>query len=91
LFVFDDNANALVISPASHFMVASMIGDKTDATLGYSGSAVDVELAVAHYFPNTILSVDAALKGRTIHAGGRCSVILDGHTQFIKDVRTPLP
>jgi prepilin-type N-terminal cleavage/methylation domain-containing protein len=24
-----------------------------------------------------------------IHAGGRCRVFLDGHTQFIKDVRTP--
>jgi prepilin-type N-terminal cleavage/methylation domain-containing protein len=63
----------------------------TDATLGFIGSAVDVELAVDPYYPQTIPSVDPALKGRTIHAGGRCRVFLDGHTQFIKDSRTPLP
>ena len=63
----------------------------TDATLGLINGAVDVELAVDPYFPKTIPSVDAALKGRTIHAGGRCRVFLDGHTQFVKDARTPLP
>jgi hypothetical protein len=42
------------------------------------------------YFPGTIAAVDANLKGRTIHAGGRCRVFLDGHVQFIKDARTPL-
>jgi len=50
-----------------------------------------VELAVDPYYPKTIPSVDPELKGRTIHAGGRCRVYLDGHTQFIKDTRTPLP
>jgi len=63
----------------------------TDATLGPISSAVDVELVVDPYFPKTIGTVDPALKGRTIHAGGRCRVFLDGHTQFIKDTRTPLP
>lgn len=63
----------------------------TDATLGPIYGPADVELAVDPYYPQTIPSVDPALKGRTIHAGGRCRVFLDGHTQFIKDARTPLP
>jgi prepilin-type N-terminal cleavage/methylation domain-containing protein len=63
----------------------------TDATLGPIYGPTDVELVVDPYFPNTIGTVDPALKGRTIHAGGRCRVFLDGHTQFIKDTRTPLP
>ena len=66
----------------------------TDATLGPIYGPTDVELVVDPYFPNTptgATTVDPALKGRTIHAGGRCRVFLDGHTQFIKDTRTPLP
>ena len=63
----------------------------TDATLGTVNGASDVELVVDPYFPKTIGTVDPALKGRTIHAGGRCRVFLDNHVQFIKDARTPLP
>ena len=63
----------------------------TDKTLGTINGASDVELAVDSYFPNTIPSVLPELKGRTIHAGGRCRVFLDDHVQFIKDTRTPLP
>ena len=62
----------------------------SDSTLGLIAGAPDVELAVDPYFPKTIPSVDTNLKGRTIHAGGRCRVFLDGHVQFIKDSRTPL-
>jgi prepilin-type N-terminal cleavage/methylation domain-containing protein len=62
-----------------------------DATVGPINGPVDVELAVDPYYPKTIPSVDPALKGRTIHAGGRCRVFLDDHTQFIKDSRTPWP
>ena len=63
----------------------------TDATLGLITGPVDVELVVDPYYPKTIPSVDPALKGCTIHAGGRCRAFLDGHTEFIKDTRTPLP
>ena len=63
----------------------------TDATLGPIYGPTDVELTVDPYFPNTVPTVDPSLKGRTIHAGGRCRVFLDGHTQFIRDTRTPLP
>jgi prepilin-type N-terminal cleavage/methylation domain-containing protein len=62
----------------------------TDATLGIINGASDVELVVDPYFPNTVPSVDPALKGRTIHAGGRCRVFLDGHVQFLRDARTPM-
>jgi prepilin-type N-terminal cleavage/methylation domain-containing protein len=61
-----------------------------DPTVGPITGPTDVELAVDPYFPGTIATVDANLKGRTIHAGGRCRVFLDGHVQFIKDARTPL-
>jgi prepilin-type N-terminal cleavage/methylation domain-containing protein len=60
-----------------------------DATVGPISGPTDVELVVDPYFPKTIPTIDPALKGRTIHAGGRCRVFLDGHTQFIKDSRTP--
>jgi prepilin-type N-terminal cleavage/methylation domain-containing protein len=61
-----------------------------DALLGVIAGPVDVELAVDPYFPNTSPTVDADLKGRTIHSGGRCRDFLDGHVQFITDSRTPL-
>ncbi len=62
-----------------------------DPTIGPINGPTDVELVVDPYFPKTIPTVTLELKGRTIHAGGRCRVFLDGHTQFIKDARTPLP
>ena len=60
-----------------------------DPTVGVISGSSDVELVVDPYFPNTIGTVDPVLKGRTIHAGGRSRVFLDGHTQFIRDSRTP--
>jgi hypothetical protein len=58
-----------------------------DPTIGPINGPTDVELVVDPYFPNTIPSVDSTLKGRTIHAGGRCRIFLDGHVQFLKDAR----
>jgi hypothetical protein len=63
----------------------------TDALLGVVNGASDVELAVDPYYPNTTPNTPAGFSGRTIHAGGRCRSFLDGHTQFLKDARTPLP
>jgi prepilin-type N-terminal cleavage/methylation domain-containing protein len=60
-----------------------------DPTVGLITGATDVELAVDPYFPNTVPSVPAGMSGRTIHAGGRDRVYLDGHVQFLKDTRTP--
>ncbi|MFZ0826158.1 MAG: type II secretion system protein [Verrucomicrobiia bacterium] len=61
-----------------------------DPTIGLISGPSDVELAVDSYFPKTIPTVPTALLGRTIHAGGRNRVYLDGHVQYIKDPRTPL-
>lgn len=61
-----------------------------DPTVGPISGPVDVELAVDPYFPSTVPTVLPELKGKTIHPGGRSRVFLDGHTQFIKDSRTPL-
>jgi len=60
-----------------------------DPTVGPINGAVDVELVVDPYFPNTVPTVPAGFSGRTIHGGGRCRVFLDGHTQFLRDARTP--
>jgi prepilin-type N-terminal cleavage/methylation domain-containing protein len=62
-----------------------------DPTVGIINGAADVELAVDPYYPKTIPTVAPELLGHTVHAGGRCRVFLDGHVQFIKDTRTPLP
>jgi len=61
-----------------------------DPTVGIINGASDVELVVDPYFPNTVPTAPAGFSGRTIHRGGRCRVFLDGHTQFLRDARTPL-
>ena len=61
-----------------------------DPIIGPVGGPVDVELVVDPYFPGTIPSVAPELKGRTIHAGGRNRLMLDGHVYFLKDGRIPL-
>ncbi len=60
-----------------------------DPTIGPISGAADVELFVDPYYPKTVPTVPAGFKGRTVHAGGRNRVFLDGHTQFLQDTRTP--
>ena len=60
-----------------------------DPTVGVIRGPSDVELAVDPYFPMTIPTVPANLLGRTIHAGGRNRMYLDGSAGFFKDSRTP--
>jgi prepilin-type N-terminal cleavage/methylation domain-containing protein/prepilin-type processing-associated H-X9-DG protein len=48
----------------------------------------DVELVVDPYFPRTIPSVPAALKGLSVHMGGRNRLFLDSHVKWLRDVRT---
>jgi prepilin-type N-terminal cleavage/methylation domain-containing protein len=74
----------------THSQAVSDLQIANDANVGPINGTMDVELAVDSYFPNTISTVSSDLKGRTIHRGGRCRVFLDGHTQFIRDSRTPL-
>ena len=60
-----------------------------DPTLGKIRGWSDVELAVDPYFPNTIPSVSADLKGWSFHHGGRNRLYLDGHAAYFRDSRTP--
>jgi prepilin-type N-terminal cleavage/methylation domain-containing protein/prepilin-type processing-associated H-X9-DG protein len=59
-----------------------------DPIVGDPQSAAEVELAVDPYFPRTIPSVPAALKGRAVHRGGRNRLFLDGHGKWLRDART---
>ena len=47
----------------------------------------DTELLVDPYFPKTIPSVSAALKGKSVHMGGRNRLFLDMHVHYLKDRR----
>lgn len=55
---------------------------------GIPNGTSDVELAVDPYFPRTIPSVEAALRGKAVHFGGRNRLFLDNHVRFLKDPRT---
>jgi prepilin-type N-terminal cleavage/methylation domain-containing protein/prepilin-type processing-associated H-X9-DG protein len=56
--------------------------------VGYPDGPADVELAVDPYFPRTIPTVAADLRGRAVHFGGRNRLFLDGHVQYLRDART---
>ena len=75
----------------SETKAVSDLESANDPTVGPITGASDVELAVDPYFPNTIPTVPAGFKGRTIHAHGRNRLYLDSHAQFLRDARTPLP
>ena len=55
---------------------------------GNPEGVADVELAVDPYFPKTIPTVPANLKGKTAHGGGRNRLFLDLHAKWLKDIRT---
>jgi prepilin-type N-terminal cleavage/methylation domain-containing protein/prepilin-type processing-associated H-X9-DG protein len=55
---------------------------------GRPESISDAELAVDPYFPKTIPSVSAELKGRAVHMGGRNRLFLDTHVKYFRDIRT---
>ncbi len=59
-----------------------------DPVIGKPGGPAEVELAVDPYFPRTIPSVPAALKGKSVHLGGRNRLFLDGHARWLRDPRT---
>jgi len=69
--------------------VADLQSVTNDPALGVINSIVDIELCVDSYFPKTAPNVPPELSGRTIHAGGRNRIYLDGHGEFFKDARTP--
>jgi len=57
---------------------------------GFPVGPAEVELTVDVYFPNTIPSVPAELRGRSAHPGGRNRLMLDSHVEYTRDPRTPL-
>lgn len=48
----------------------------------------DVETVMDPYFPKTVPTVAAELKGRSVHMGGRNRLFLDGHVKWLRDART---
>lgn len=54
---------------------------------GTPAGTSDTELAVDPYFPNTIPTVAADLKGHSVHMGGRNRLFLDGHVKYLRDIR----
>jgi prepilin-type N-terminal cleavage/methylation domain-containing protein/prepilin-type processing-associated H-X9-DG protein len=66
----------------------SDLQDAQNPTIGYPESVSDIELAVDPYFPRTIPTVDAALKGKSVHSGGRNRLFLDLHAKWLRDIRT---
>jgi prepilin-type N-terminal cleavage/methylation domain-containing protein len=48
----------------------------------------EVEMVVDPYFPSTIPTVSAGVKGRSAHFGGRNRAFLDTHVKFLRDIRT---
>jgi hypothetical protein len=56
--------------------------------VGYPDGPSDVEIAVDPYFPATIPTVPAGLKGKSVHFGGRNRLFLDSHVKFLRDIRT---
>jgi prepilin-type N-terminal cleavage/methylation domain-containing protein/prepilin-type processing-associated H-X9-DG protein len=55
---------------------------------GRPEGVADAELAVDPYFPKTIPSIPADIRGKAVHFGGRNRLFLDGHVKFLKDART---
>ncbi|MBX3119746.1 MAG: prepilin-type N-terminal cleavage/methylation domain-containing protein [Fimbriimonadaceae bacterium] len=62
--------------------------DANNPQAGMPDGVADIELIVDPYFPKTIPSVLANLKGKTPHFGGRNRVFLDTHAKFLRDIRT---
>lgn len=66
----------------------SDLAEANNPTAGTPSSSSDVELTVDAYFPRTIPTVPASLKGKTGHFDGRNRLFLDTHVKFLHDVRT---
>ncbi len=59
-----------------------------NAQAGIPEGPADVELAVDPYFPRTIPTTPAPLRGRAVHFGGRNRLFLDAHVRYFRDIRT---
>ncbi len=55
---------------------------------GHPDSPTDIEIAVDPYFPQTIPTTPANLRGHAVHFGGRNRLLLDSHVKYFRDIRT---
>lgn len=56
--------------------------------IGIPFGDADVELMIDAYFPNTVPSIPAGIRGKAVHPGGRNRLFLDGHVKYLIDRRT---
>ena len=54
---------------------------------GHPQGTADTELLVDPYFPRSIPTVAANLKGVSVHMGGRNRLFLDLHVHYVRDIR----
>jgi hypothetical protein len=75
--------------PLDNLWGKPMVGALSDLVMaGYPDSDASIELLVDPYFPKTIPSVAADMKGLTPHRGGRNRIFLDFHAKWMRDSRT---
>ncbi len=67
--------------------VVSDLDAANDPLVGYPTGPSDVELCVDPYFPDTVPSLPASIKGLSVHMGGRNRLFLDIHVHYLKDNR----
>ncbi len=85
--LFDDNANAVIISPANNFMVASMIGDgHTNVASGFNPKLHDVP---AGFTQQTLVVFNNGIN-RTWSTWGRALVTLGGAERPVDDADATL-
>jgi hypothetical protein len=85
--LFDDQANAFVISPATHFMVASMLGDgRTEVASGFNPNLRHLP---AGFTQQTLVAIGSGIN-KTWDAWGRALVALQGVTRPSYDADTTL-
>jgi len=70
------------------FQAVSDLKQANNPQAGNPDGPSDVELAVDPYFPGTIPTTPANLRGKSVHFGGRNRVFLDCHVKYLRDGRT---
>lgn len=69
--------------------ILSDLIEANNPQIGLPAGSSEVELICTAYFPQTILSVEPRLKGRSSFPGKRLRLFLDTSVKTLKDVRVP--
>jgi hypothetical protein len=85
--LFDDQTNAAIISPANHFMVASMSGD--GHTLVASGGNTNLQNLPAGYAQETLMVLDGGIN-HTWYEWGHALLALEGAKRPANDADATL-